>query len=196
MWLNFKFQRLLKEVHSHTLLTPERLYTLYRLATKIRKSKESVNLAEVGVYKGGSAKLIAKSCPNLPVYLFDTFTGLPKTNNLDIHLKGDFSDCSLEKTKEYLADCPNAKIYKGFFPDSAKELKDLKFALVHIDCDLYQSTRDAIEFFYPRLIKAGVLIFDDYDWWATLGITQAIREQFHFQDIIISAPYQCLVYKK
>ena len=45
--------------------------------------------------------------------------------------------------QEYLKGYPNVHFYKGLFPESAKGLEDKKFCFVHIDVDLYESTRGA-----------------------------------------------------
>ncbi len=53
-------------------------YLLYYHALQMRNKPGEV--AEVGVYQGGSAKLLAKILPNKEIHLFDTFTGMPPTD--------------------------------------------------------------------------------------------------------------------
>ncbi len=53
---------------------------------------------------------------------------------------------------------------------------DARFAFVHVDVDLYQPTRDAIDFFYPRLLPGGILLFDDYGFMTCPGARRAVDE--------------------
>ena len=47
------------------------------------------------------------------------------------------------------------------------------YRFVHLDVDLYQPTRDSFDYFYPRLIKGGIIVCDDYNW---PGARKAIEE--------------------
>mgnify|MGYP003349306476 CR=1 FL=1 len=69
------------------------------------------NLCEVGVYKGGSAEIIAKNkTDERKLFLFDTFEGLPEVSNHDnFHKTGDFNETSYESVKE------NLKSYKNIY---------------------------------------------------------------------------------
>lgn len=61
-------------------------------------------------------------------------------------------------------------------PMFTEENPGVRFSLVHMDCDLYKPTRAAIEAFWPRLSRGGVMLFDEYaikDW---PGETQAVDE--------------------
>jgi len=65
----------------------------------------------------------------------------------------------------------------GRFPQSIPpELHASRFCLAHIDCDLYEPAKAALEFFYPRLSPGGLLIVHDYanPYWQ--GIKSAVDE--------------------
>ena len=135
------------------------------------------DLAEMGVYKGGSAYLIHKKYPNRILHLFDSFEGMkaPIQNN-EYHKEKDFSDTSLDKIRKIFKNHPNVNFYKGWFPSSIPEnIYDKKFSFVHIDGDFYESTVDSIEFFYPRLSKNGVIIIDDYHS-INVNVKRALKE--------------------
>lgn len=69
-----------------------------------RTKKISGDIVEVGVYKGGSAKLIREADKSKSLHLFDTFEGLPSLSgidNSDKFYEGQFSG-SLEDVKKYL----------------------------------------------------------------------------------------------
>src|SRR5206468_1181023 len=85
---------------------------------------------EIGVYKGGTARLIARSLASTTktVHLFDTFVGMPKTDPLrDLHREGQFADTSIESVKEVLQDCKNVRFYPGRFPETADPIRKSKF---------------------------------------------------------------------
>lgn len=136
-------------------------------------------IAEVGVAGGCTAKVLGKLFPEKTIHLFDTFTGIPDilceydyitTNH---HRAGDYSDVNLEKVKKQLLEVSGNFIFHvGIFPETAESVKNKRFCLVNIDVDIYQSTKDCWEFFYPRMIPGGVIIiFDDYP--ALLGVKKA-----------------------
>ena len=130
------------------------------------------DFAECGVYKGGSAYLIASTLAESGInkerqlHLFDTFQGMPSTANDDpCGIKeGRFGDTSLSAVQEYLKEFPFVKFHLGYIPDTLAPVKESRFAFVHIDVDLYQTTKDCLEFFYQRMVSGGVMIFDDYGW--------------------------------
>ncbi len=51
-----------------------------------------------------------------------------------------------------------------------------KIALLRLDTDWYESTKHELEYLYPALVKNGVLIIDDYGFWA--GAKKATDEYF------------------
>jgi hypothetical protein len=123
------------------------------------------------------------------VHLFDTFEGMPETSEFDIHRQGDFADTSLESVNEYLQGY-NVHFWPGLFPDSARLLPDdTEFVLVHVDVDLYTSTKAACEFFWPRLVEGGIMVFDDYNGPRCPGANKAVDEFFDTrQEIEVSGP--------
>ena len=135
----------------------------------IARSQTNTNgdMVEVGVYQGGSAKLICEAKGSKKLYLFDTFEGLPTLSSYDTHFgmsfweKNQFSNTSFEKVKNYLSSYNDVHIYKGEFPDTAESIKDSKFSFVHLDVDLYKSTKDCLEFFYPRMMIGGIILIHD-----------------------------------
>ncbi len=135
--------------------------------------------AEVGVYQGGTANLIASILPNRKLYLFDTWSGMPEVEIIDGHKEGDFN-CSLLETKLFLKKHKNIEYHKGCFPDTINEdIIMQSFSLVHIDVDLYSSTKHAINFFWPRMVQGGIIVFDDYNHTLCKGANLAIDEFFH-----------------
>ena len=144
------------------------------------------DMAEVGVYQGGSAKLICEAKKEKTLYLFDTFTGLPKLSDDDTHFgkkhwyENQFSNTSVDSIKKLLDGYENVQIIKGEFPESGKEITDKKFCFVHLDVDLYKSTIDSLRFFFPKMILGGIILMHDYH---SDGIQKAFREFRNENDI-------------
>ena len=143
-----------------------------------RTQKISGDIAEVGTYKGASAKLIAEargSSSGKSLYLFDTFEGLPELQDID---RSHFSDKQFvageEDVARYLSSYPDVFLYKGIFPQTAAPVAAKSFSLVHLDVDLYQSTKESLEFFYPRMARGGVIISHDY--MTAPGVRKAVDE--------------------
>lgn len=136
--------------------------------------------AEVGVYKGGSALVIAEAAPDRTVHLFDTFRGIPDmvSEHDNHHKAGDFADASLDDAKRMLADCRNVEFHVGVFPETAGPVADRKFAFVHVDCDIYRSVWECCKFFYPRMNAGGIMVFDDYHAWSCVGAKIAVDNFF------------------
>ena len=133
-------------------------------------------MAEIGVYKGTSAKIIHNKVPLKIFHLYDTFKGIVKADSsIDIHADGDFSDTSIEKVKETLGDSLNLVYHEGTFPETFTE-HDKKFCFVYSDTDTYFGTKETLINFAPRMVKGGKIIFDDYDWKGCPGIKIAIKE--------------------
>lgn len=133
------------------------------------------DIAEVGVAHGGTAKLLSYFKKGRKLFLFDTFEGLPEPSECDgpAFWKGKFA-ASYEKVCDYFHDNEEVYIFKGLFPQTGRPIEDKTFALVHIDCDLYQSALDCLKFFYPRLNAGGVIITHDY----AAGVKKAFQEFF------------------
>ena len=180
MWDDDKyFNELIMQIKGHTLVDKVRCFMIYQFAKQV--SEHRGDIAEIGVYKGGTARLLAKTLEskNKNLHFFDTFSGMrPSDPNKDVHKEGDFSDTSLEKVQMYLHDCKNISFYKGYFPMTAGPIEKKTFCLVHIDVDIYQSVIDCCEFFYPRMEKSGIMIFDDYGFVSCPGAKMAVDEFF------------------
>jgi len=158
-----------------------RFYNLWFQVEQLQKNKVAGAFAELGVHKGETARAIHHMDPNRIFYLFDTFEGFSQKDLVLEKQKDDrfttdmFADTSVEKVQHYMKGNDNLRFKPGFFPETSVGLESEKFALVHIDADLYAPTIAALEFFYPRLNSGGVIIVHDYNHnWE--GIPKAIDE--------------------
>jgi O-methyltransferase len=173
-----KIIRFVREVRKNTEigLLDNEAFNVISLLKSVQKIPGDI--AEVGVYKGGSSKLICRFKDEKKLHLFDTFSGLPelsKEDNSKQFVKGKFN-YSMEIVKDLLREYENVFFYKGIFPSTGESVKNKKFSFVHLDVDLYESTLDALKFFYPRMNKGGVIISHDY--FVAKGVKKAFNEFF------------------
>lgn len=190
-----EFLRISNELNVNCYLDSEERYTIYSSIKSL--SGLDGDIAEVGVYKGGSAKLICEIKGNKKLYLFDTFAGLPNTSKEDLVKKGWLSETSLEQVKAYLGNYSNVTFFKGLFPQTAQSISHAKFSFVHLDTDTYQSTFDGLVFFWPRMVSGGRIVSHDYNASDVMGIKKAFTEFFKDQPekLIEIADTQVMVIK-
>lgn len=163
-----------EEIEKLSLVHPDNLNLILALL-KRTEHLPGIN-AEVGVYRGGTALLIAANSDKA-FFAFDTFEGLPVTSASDIHVKGEFSASYESVSALFVEYGSRVKLVKGIFPGNGAALIHFeKFAFAYLDVDLYHSTKDCLEFFYPRMVPGGILVSDDYGWKNTPGVTKAIDE--------------------
>jgi predicted O-methyltransferase YrrM len=177
------------------LLAYNEAYQIF-MAVK-RTAKIQGDIAEVGTYSGGSAKLICEAKGDRTLHLFDTFEGLPNLGRADNpkHFKAGEFAVSFEDVRKYLNKYQDVHLYKGLFPSTVEPVKNRSFSFVHLDVDLYDSTMAGIEFFYPRMNRGGVIISHDY--MTVPGVRKAFDDFFKDkpEPIIEMSGSQCLIVK-
>jgi O-methyltransferase len=178
-----------------SLVTYQEMFILHSLACGMKHLPGS--FAEVGIYQGSTAKIICEAKGDKAFHLCDTFEGLPEPQAADhlVQKKGRFA-CGLDSIQKYLAKFDNLHYHVGYCPDSIRGvLDDEKFCLVHLDVDLYESTKYCLEYFWPRLLPGGVIISHDY------SILSSVKQAFHEfmedkQEKLIELPTtQCMMIK-
>lgn len=112
---------------------------------------------EFGVYNGESINHIASKI-KCKITGFDSFAGLPEKWR-DGFVAGCFKVDSVPKV------ATNVSLIKGWFSETLPEFcsnnkGDLAF--LHIDCDLYSSTKDIFHFLGPQIKSGTVIVFDEY----------------------------------
>jgi TolA-binding protein/predicted O-methyltransferase YrrM len=156
---------------------------LYALILNVKQALEEDipgHFAELGVYRGNSAAVLAHYArrSGRRLYLFDTFDGFDARdlNGVDANAPRMFTNTSLDRVRRLVGEESTSYI-KGYFPESIPaDLTNEQFAVVHIDCDLHEPFKAALRFFYPRLSDGGTLILHDYSSGLFAGAKQAVDE--------------------
>ena len=158
---------------AESLLTGNEAFLLHSLAQAQRALDAA--MAELGVYQGSSAQIICEAKGDCPLYLFDTFAGLPKPGEDETRSLRQGQYCaSIPAVRGLLRVYSNVRFHAGVFPQSAAGIDDVRFSLVHLDADLYASTLAGLEFFYPRMVPGGIIIVHDYS--TLTGVARAVVE--------------------
>ena len=162
--------------YPQTLLTEPKLTYLLRELESVVMLNGSVS--EFGVYAGGSAHIMAIflsiNAPGKRLHLFDSFAGLSAKGPMDGEeylncqgwYQGDYDDVC-----KRFAKLPDVVIHAGMFADLIAIDCDLCFA--HLDCDLFESTCEAIRLVAPRLVPGGKIVLDDYNTTDWPGVRKA-----------------------
>ena len=183
-WLSPEFAACFARLAPYTLVPPERCFTLASLA--IQASRLDGEVWECGVYRGGTAMLLAQllASAGRTLRLFDTFEGMPAVDSaLDYHQAGDFAETSVEAVRS-LVPGNFVHIYKGLMPDTFRGLEGSRIALAHVDVDIYSSIMACCEFIYPRLCQGGIMVFDDYGVVTCPGARKAVDHYFADKSVV------------
>ena len=150
---------------------------------RIKRENTEGSFAELGVYKGESARIIHHMDTGRKIHLFDTFGGFSEfdlekeTGEAATYTTKNFADTSIQKVRDLIRGNENVVFHPGYFPITAVECQNEIFALVNIDVDLYNPAKAGLEFFYPRLSPGGVIFIHDYNHkWE--GLKKAVDEFF------------------
>lgn len=179
------------KVKPYTLTPPERIHALIEAVNYILRMKIPGSFVECGVWRGGSTMATAltlqnANCADRDLYLFDTFEGMPKPENVDVDYQGapamdtfsmlqtgeDTSEscyASLSDVQSTMAlsgyDKGRIHFIQGKVEDTLPSQAPETISLLRLDTDWYASTRHELEHLYPRLSPGGILIVDDYGHW-------------------------------
>jgi hypothetical protein len=126
--------------------------------TKTSK-KRSQLFCEFGVYKGTTINHIARQIKS-KIYGFDSFQGLPE------HWRDGFPAGTFDLASQGLPKCePNVELVVGWFdatlPQFVTEHTE-PISFLHVDCDLYSSTKTVFDHLGKQLISGSVIVFDEY----------------------------------
>jgi O-methyltransferase len=160
----------------------DRRFSLYQLARSAQNLRGDT--AECGVWRGAGSYLICKAteAPGRMHHVFDSFEGIAEatardfSNHHDQHQwqAGEFA--TPRSIVEHNLSGTNTRFYPGWIPTRFREVADRDFAFVHVNVDLYEATKQSVEFFYHRLVRGGLLVCHDYGFVDAPGAKAAFDE--------------------
>ncbi|MBU3915368.1 TylF/MycF family methyltransferase [bacterium] len=160
-------------------------------------------VVECGVFKGASIARFAtfrhlfSIAQSKKIIGFDTFGTFPETMFEDdkkdrdrfIGAAGDqsISEEQMMTVLKHKKCDENVELVKGDIcltvPEYVKKHPELRISLLNLDTDIYEPSVTILEYLYPRIVKGGILILDDYAEWP--GETKAVDDYFKDQNVII-----------
>ncbi len=195
-------RRLYDEVREFTMTSAEAVFALTSATRHVVAAQVPGAVVECGVWRGGSMMAVARTLVDLgrtdvPLYLFDTFEGMPEPSDEDVLWTGESAtdllatetgrsaellraEASLDDVRHTMGRTgyPSHLVHyvEGKVQDTLPAGAPASIALLRLDTDWYESSRHELEHLYPRLSPGGVLILDDYGWWN--GVRKATDEYF------------------
>jgi O-methyltransferase len=161
----------------HTMMGRKRLDNVQSLLDEIVGKNVPGDLIETGVWRGGGTifmrgYLAAHGITDRTVWVADSFEGLPVPSTAEDH-GSDFSAAVFpilaiplaevqELFRRYDLCDEQVRFLPGWFKDTLPAAPIERLALLRLDGDLYESTRDALVNLYGKLSPGGFVIVDDY----------------------------------
>ena len=187
-------------VEPYTLTGPLRTVSLMRAIEYLVHHRIPGDVVECGVWKGGSMMAAARALLRLhetrQLWLFDTFQGMSEPTAEDVSVcnisaeedyKGNYLRISLDQVRSAVLSTgyPQEQVHfvEGKVEDTIPAHIPEQIALLRLDTDWYESTRHELVHLFPRLVRGGVLIIDDYGHWQ--GARKASDEYFAANNIAI-----------
>lgn len=189
---------------SETMTSKERMYAQWSAVRYLDSAGLDGAIVECGVWRGGSMMIAVEGLRSMAadrgreLWLYDTFAGMPPPADMDVQaLTGQTAADVLAgqpqtednpfwaiAQKEVVASNMAATGYppylihliEGKVEDTIPARMPDRIALLRLDTDWYASTRHSLEHLWPRLVRGGILIVDDYGYWQ--GARQAVDEHF------------------
>lgn len=180
-------------VRDNTMCSEKRIQSLYSILQKISNIPGCI--VECGTWRGGLAAMMLQHVIdhdlNKTIFIYDTFEGMPEPGDKDhpeavrmFHEKkdGEYSDwcrAGLDIVEHTLSQVTanyddHCFLIEGKVEDTLEVFGPIEVALCRLDTDWYSSTKVEMEVLYPRVVKGGYIIVDDYSDWP--GCKQAVDE--------------------
>ena len=175
-----------------------RMASIVSMIEDVGKRKLNGSFAETGVWRGGmsivaTAALQLNGMADRPVYLCDSFHGLPLPRKDSLRARSDSAfnkqtllkvgvDSVLSNFDRYGVPRNKVTPVVGFFVDSMPKLrKELiergeRLSVLRLDGDMYDSTVDVLYNLYDLLEPGGYLVVDDFGWPHEVGLSYGARD--------------------
>lgn len=170
-----------------------------RLYNTVQFLKHTMDLegdvAECGAFRGLSSfvfcnyiRLFAPDFDGRRYHVFDSFEGLSDPNEKDAICRNEYgalgTHCqprgafsgAIDVVKATLSEYPAIEYHCGWIPESLSNVEERQYKFVHLDLDLYEPIKGAVEYFYPRMVQGGAIVIDEYAIPRWPGARRAVDE--------------------
>jgi hypothetical protein len=192
---------IIRQVQAHTMLSNTQLAFLLRTISLIVHKQIPGDIVECGVWRGGASALMARKLYEMGettrnIWMYDTFAGMVDPTEIDYSLYYNKSAESLLKSsnkashiwalasKEHVSRVMEMSLYpeerihlvEGDICQTLRVQKPSQIALLRLDTDWYESTKNELCELVPLLAPGAIVVIDDYGIWA--GSRAATEEYF------------------
>lgn len=183
-----EFVPLYEAARDYTLTSPECLYALYQAVRHVVAHQIPGDLVECGVWRGGSAMMMAQTLQALGVtdrkiHLYDTFAGMTQPGEIDVRRRdgaeqvsrwqafqrdgfNEWTYAPLEEVQTNMrrTGFPEQKLVyvAGPVEDTLPATRPERISVLRLDTDWYESTHHEFTHLFPLLQPGGLVIVDDY----------------------------------
>jgi O-methyltransferase len=195
-------KQILRRTEGFTMTTRERLWASMSAVKYVALNHVPGAVVECGIWRGGSTMamievLLMLGVRDREVFLFDTFSGMTPASDFDTDSLGVPAKAHLESTPRVTGnnvwciagiDDVRANVDSTGYPADLVRLVQgdvletleieanlpAAIAVLRLDTDWYESTKKELEVLFPRLVRGGVCIVDDYGHWS--GARKAVND--------------------
>ena len=148
---------------------------LFDLIQFVEQTKDVCgSVVEYGSLHGGSGAVIAEAIKHFgekPIWLFDTFSGIPESKyGLDHHWNGSFSDNSFAQVRDAFSDMHNVTVIKGNICDTYNTVCDGPISFGYLASDTLESGELLMNYMWPKLSPGASLRFAIMARFQTLSL--------------------------
>ena len=178
------------------------------------------DMIETGVWRGGAviymrAVLKTLGVSDRTVWAADSFEGLPEPDPEKFPLEAaSYNSAAMTKYYKHLASAldevkrnfaafglldDQVRFLKGWFKDTLPDAPIERIAVLRLDGDYYESTRDALVNLYDKVSPGGFIIIDDYGedtWTYCRQAVDEFREQRGINDPMVKVDAPCSFWRK
>ena len=216
-------RNIINECGKFSMTGSVRMWALVQSMKHISNNKINGAFVECGVWKGGNLALMQRFCDDhkidKSIYGYDTFEDMTEATSDDIDLHGVYASDEMnstvktenihnihsfvglqqvEKNLKTLNCLKGIRLIKGRVEETLIIPENLpsEISILRLDTDWYESTKIELQVLFPRLVKGGILIIDDYGHYQ--GAQKAVDEYFRGQNVWLHyVDYTCrLMIKK
>jgi O-methyltransferase len=123
-----------------------------------------------GIYSLSICKLLDFNATSKTFWLFDTFSGIPEWQLSESEQAAGiarynklYPEC-WERAQRNFSPYPKVRLIRGVVPESLGTVEISEVSYLSLDMNVAYPERAAIEYFWPKIVKCGVVILDDYAW--------------------------------
>lgn len=201
------FAKIYPSCKDFTMTSVERMKALHKATVYISEYHVPGDLVECGVWKGGSAMMMATTLVahrdiSRNIFLYDTYAGMTKPEAKDREIstgklamekwkrneRGEYNNWCYAALKMVKLNMNKTKypperirFVKGGVESTIPKISPEKISLLRLDTDWFASTYHELRYLYPLLVSGGILIVDDYGHWT--GAKKAVDKYFREQKL-------------